>query len=516
MSSADEIPPASAHGALTHPETLPQSETTTYPQTCFPQLEASTTPISRLETVLPDSKSKSSSILELGPSSQFPDISTQYDIAPEELEHQRAIDAVNQMHMFRFDNNKSSASNLPSTSNSQTSTTPVSPSLDFEETVAPPNTEIGGLDDTSSERHDSDASFPSTYFPKGEPATKYFYIIEETQAAQDLERVIRAPSQDYILGLRPKIFFILLVTVVVVITAITVGTILGVQKSKRNHADHIALDPMEKRSSATVYSFPTPTFTSYPLETGPWEIKEPIDVEEGICAPNPQAIDRCDNPYDYKFNILKDSYGFKIQTDLGVLNKKYLYPPKNPDGMYSFNITDWEMESSGELAPTTCKTTVDAYFMLAENYRFHMIFHYKIKKRCELWNGYVAEAGQFCHCEWMGYIYDDFKGPDQITTLKETPSAKLTESLTTIRSSIKSLTTIRSSTNPEPLTIATDSTVVETLTSTPVEALTPTVGKTSIVDATSLTVVKVHSPVNTEGSILTLVTSPQVATATSQ
>lgn len=503
---------------MTHPEALPQSETTTHPQTEPPQLETSTTPISHLETVLPDSKSKTSSILELGPSSQLSDISSQYDITPEELEHQRAIDAVNQLHIFRFDNvrireNKSSANNWPSPSNSQTSTAPVTPGLDFEETLAPPKTEIGG---TSSQRHDSDASFPSTYFPKGEPATKYFYIDEETQAAQDLERVIRAPPQDYILGLRPKSFFILLVTVVVVITAITVGTILGVQKSKMNHADHIALDPMEKQSSATDHSFPTPTFTSYPLETGPWEIKEPIDVEEGICAPNPQAIDRCDNPYNYKFNILKDSYGFKIQTDLGVLNKKYLYPPKYPDGMYSFNITDWEMESSGELAPTTCKTTVDAYFMLAENYRFHMIFRYKIKKRCELWNGYVAEAGQFCHCEWMGYIYDDFKGPDQTTTLKESPSAKLTESLPTIRSFTESLTTIRGSTNPEPSTIATDSTIVETLISTSLEVLTSTVGKTSIVDATSLTVVKVHSPVNTEGSTLTLVTSPPVATATSQ
>lgn len=128
-----------------------------------------------------------------------------------------------------------------------------------------------------------------------------------------------------------------------------------------------------KQSSTNVYAYPTPTFTAYPLETGPWEIKEPIDVEEGICAPNPQAIDRCDNPYEYKFNIFKDSVGFKIQTDLGVLNNKYLYPPKTPDGMYSFNVTDWEMASSGELAPTTCKTTVDAYFMLAENYRFHLI-----------------------------------------------------------------------------------------------------------------------------------------------
>jgi len=107
--------------------------------------------------------------------------------------------------------------------------------------------------------------------------------------------------------------------------------------------------------------------------------------------------------------------------------------------------------------------------------------HYKIKERCELWNGYVAEPGQFCHCEWMGYVYDDFKGPDQPTTLEETPSTKLTKSLSTF-----------------------------------VEAFPSAVGKTSTVDATSTPEITVAPPVNTEDSTLNWVTSSPVATATSQ
>ena len=162
--------------------------------------------------------------------------------------------------------------------------------------------------------------------------------------------------------------------------------------------------------------------------------------------------------------------------------------------------------------------------------------NYKIKRRCELWNGYVAEPGQFCHCEWMGYVYDDFKGSGQTTTLKETPSSKLTKSLTT-KSSIKSSTIVTIVVRPTSTTI-TDSTVVETLTSTvsqksivdatntpgitiievqpPVEALTSTIGKTSILDTAStpeVTVVEVHSPVNTGAS--TVIPS-LVATATPQ
>ena len=138
-----------------------------------------------------------------------------------------------------------SSANLSKTFNSQTSIPPGAPCLESEETLALPKTEIGGLGGISGQRHDSDASFPSTYFPKGEPATKYFYVNEEKQATQDLERVIGVPLQDYILGLRPKNFFILLVTAAVVITIITVGAILGAKKSKRDHADDIALDPME-------------------------------------------------------------------------------------------------------------------------------------------------------------------------------------------------------------------------------------------------------------------------------
>lgn len=103
MSFADEVSSASAHETLTHPEASPQPETTTYSQTNLPQLEASTIPISRLETAPPDNKSETLSIPELEPSSQPLDISSQYVIAPEELEHLRAIDAVTQLQMFRFD-----------------------------------------------------------------------------------------------------------------------------------------------------------------------------------------------------------------------------------------------------------------------------------------------------------------------------------------------------------------------------------------------------------------------------
>ena len=121
--------------------------------------------------------------------------------------------------------------------------------------------------------------------------------------------------------------------------------------------------------------FPTPTFTAYPLETGPWEINEFIDVEEGICGDHPQAIDRCWNPYELKFNILEAPHGFKIQADMGILNDKYLYPPKTPEGMYSFNVTDYEFPSyfEGIQPEAKCNSTIDASFMLGRNYKFHLV-----------------------------------------------------------------------------------------------------------------------------------------------
>lgn len=130
-----------------------------------------------------------------------------------------------------------------------------------------------------------------------------------------------------------------------------------------------------KFSSTRVYQYPVPTYTAYPLETGPWEIDEPIDVEEGICGNHPQAIDNCWNPYELKFNILQDSRGFKIQTDSGILNDKYLYPPKTPEGLYTFNVTDFEYPSYFEppALEAKCNTSTDAYFMLGENYKFHLI-----------------------------------------------------------------------------------------------------------------------------------------------
>ena len=130
-----------------------------------------------------------------------------------------------------------------------------------------------------------------------------------------------------------------------------------------------------KLSSTMVQMIPVPTFTPYPLNTGPWEINEPIDVEEGICGQHPQAIDNCNNPYELKFNILKDLKGYMVETDSGVLNGAYLYPPSTPTSMYSFNVTDWEFEAYFE-APgqkAKCNTTVDASFLLGENYKFHLI-----------------------------------------------------------------------------------------------------------------------------------------------
>jgi len=103
----------------------------------------------------------------------------------------------------------------------------------------------GELDSTPGQRHDPDASFLSTYVPEGKPATKYFYLNEEKQVAQDLERVVGSPPQSYILGLRPKNFYVILVIAVVALTATIVGAIFGAQKSQKNQADHVVLDPME-------------------------------------------------------------------------------------------------------------------------------------------------------------------------------------------------------------------------------------------------------------------------------
>ena len=104
--------------------------------------------------------------------------------------------------------------------------------------------------------------------------------------------------------------------------------------------------------------------------------------------------------------------------------------------------------------------------------------HYRIKERCDLWNGYVAEPGQFCHCEWMGYVYDDFK---DTTALEKTPSAQLTKSMPSF-----------------------------------VEVFTSAIGKTSTVDSTGTPEITVAPRVNTEGSTFNLVPTPPLATATSE
>lgn len=88
MSPADEISPASAHETLTHPETGSR-----LPETA-----------SQLETTLPDSEPETSPLPQLKPSSQLFNISPQYELAPEDLGQQRAIDARTQLHMFTFDN----------------------------------------------------------------------------------------------------------------------------------------------------------------------------------------------------------------------------------------------------------------------------------------------------------------------------------------------------------------------------------------------------------------------------
>jgi len=77
------------------------SETTNNSQTDLPKVEASTVPTSQLETGLAERKSENP---EFEPSSQVSDISSQYVISPEELENLRAIDAVTQLRLFRFDN----------------------------------------------------------------------------------------------------------------------------------------------------------------------------------------------------------------------------------------------------------------------------------------------------------------------------------------------------------------------------------------------------------------------------
>lgn len=134
---------------------------------------------------------------------------------------------------------------MPGISNSQISIAPVAPGLESEETLALSRAEIGGLDGTPGLRHDSDASSPSTYVSKEEPATKYFYVNEEKLVTQDLERVTEAPPQNYIFRLRSKNFYILLFAAAVAIATIIVGAIFGTQKSKQDQEGHVVLDPME-------------------------------------------------------------------------------------------------------------------------------------------------------------------------------------------------------------------------------------------------------------------------------
>ncbi|KAI5810127.1 hypothetical protein DFH27DRAFT_176625 [Peziza echinospora] len=249
------------------------------------------------------------------------------------------------------------------------------------------------------------------------------YLNEKDPETVGSEKVEKKKKR--ICGMGHRMFWGMFVLGILVLVSVAIGAIFATRVKKHHPDENRVPDPFEKYSS-TVY-MPNPTFTPAPLEIGPWDINKRVDIEEGICGTHPQAVFACVDPLELKFNILQTPGGYRAEQEAGSLLNKPFRPPQDSDELWSINVFD-DQYPVYLLDGRQCRTTANATVMVGPNYEYHVIFHYMNPKECKVGNGFVAEAGQFCHCEWKGHIY----GKDEVKPSSTVSSQTLQEPLTTM------------------------------------------------------------------------------------